>query len=227
MTTDPAIDGAVLTEDDLPERLRDPYALKENLATGLRSRDRIPAHYADAVATVPEVVDWVRTLVQSTAAKKMTIPRIGAGPSLLLVGGTGSGKTYQAFGAIRALTASGASCSWLATTAADMYGALRPRHRVDSEEEFERYTRATVLVLDDLGAAKGTEWNEEINYRLINYRYENEKPTLITTNVPAKDIQTALGERVTSRLVEMTRRVVIKGPDRRIAVAATPLRATS
>lgn len=219
-STDPAIDGAVLTDDDLPERYRDHYAIPENLKAGQRTWDRIPSRYADAVVSVPEVADWVRSVIRSVADAKMTIPRVGHGPSLLLVGGTGSGKTYQAYGAIRALTVSGASCPWIATTAADLYAALRPRHRVDSEEEFERYLRAAVLVLDDIGAAKGTEWNEEVNYRLINARYEREQPTLITTNVPAKDLQAALGERVTSRLVEMTRRVIIKGADRRLGIKA-------
>jgi len=138
------------------------------------------------------------------------------GPSLLLVGGTGSGKTFQAYGAVRALGRSGAGLSWTVTTAADLYAALRPRPRVDSEDEFERFARVGLLVLDDLGAAKGTEWNEEVNYRLINYRYEQQLPTIITTNVASGKLPAALGDRVFSRLVEMARRVQIAGSDRRM-----------
>jgi DNA replication protein DnaC len=86
---------------------------------------------------------------------------------------------------------------------------------VDSEEEFRRYATARLLVIDDLGAAKGSEWVEEINYRLINHRYEHKMPTLITSNLLPKELGAALGERVTSRLVEMADRVVIEGTDRR------------
>lgn len=211
MTTDPTISGAVLAADEA-----DPHWLAELRDTAAEQERRIPARFADAVITQPQVADWVRALIDVVRQERRTVPRIVTGPSLLLVGGTGSGKTHQAYGAIRAIGRSGAGCAWLVTTAADLYGALRPRPRVDSEDEFDRFARMGLLVLDDLGAAKGTEWNEEINYRLINYRYERRLPTIVTTNVLPKNLQTALGERVASRLVEMADRVVIAGPDRRL-----------
>ncbi len=214
MTTDPTIAGAVLDDTDA-----DPHWIAEMRDAGLRACDRIPSRYAHATVTVDEVAGWVRTLVELVRVERRTVPRIVTGPSLLLVGNTGSGKTFEAFGAVRALAVSGAGCSWTAVTAADLYGALRPRPRVDSEDEFDRYARVGLLVLDDLGAAKGTEWNEEVNYRLINYRYEHRKPTIVTTNVPPKNLQAALGERVASRLVEMADRVVLRSPDRRLTVA--------
>ncbi|GHB22485.1 hypothetical protein GCM10010346_52710 [Streptomyces chryseus] len=40
-------------------------------------------------------------------------------------------------------------------------------------------------------------------------------PTLITTNLPTAEFRTALGDRVASRLAEMTERVILTGPDRR------------
>jgi hypothetical protein len=78
-------------------------------------------------------------------------PRITRGPSLLLVGATGTGKTHLAYGAVRALLTSGVNCRAIVTTAADLYARLRPRHGVDPEAEFERVARARVLVVDDLG----------------------------------------------------------------------------
>jgi DNA replication protein DnaC len=212
MTTDPVLPGAVLADTDA-----DPHWLSELRDTAAKQASRIPARYADATVTHPDVATWVHALVDIVRRERRTVPRIVTGPSLLLVGGTGSGKTHAAYGAIRAIGSSGAGCSWLVTTAADLYGALRPRPKVDSEDEFDRYARAGLLVLDDLGAAKGTEWNEEINYRLVNYRYERQLPTIVTTNVPPKNLQAALGERVASRLVEMAQRVVLQGPDRRLA----------
>lgn len=221
-TDNPVLAGAIVTLDDA-DRDPDRYALRDAFVQGRRFTERIPVRYANAVPDAPEVVTWVRELVAAAARFEIGPPRIEQGRSLLLIGGTGSGKTYQALGAVRALAHSGATASYMVTTSADLYAALRPRHRVDAEEEFERYARASVLVLDDLGAAKGTEWTEEVNYRIVNYRYERAKPTLITTNVPAKGLQAALGERVVSRLIEMADRVDIKGADRRIAArAVTP-----
>ena len=214
--TDPTVDGARLTADAAP----DPHIREDAIDRGQRSWDRIPAHYRDAVLDQPQVADWVRTLVQSALTSGSLVPRVMTGPSLLLLGGTGTGKTHVAYAAIRALTASGVGCPWDAVTAADLYARLRPRHRIDPEAEFEKYLKVGLLVLDDLGAAKGSEWNEEINYRLINHRYENELPTLITSNVPPKDLAGAMGERVASRLREMAKRVVLRGEDRRKAGAA-------
>lgn len=214
--TDPTVDGARISA----EEARDPHHREDAIERGTRSWDRIPAHYRDAVLDQPQVQDWVRSLVQLALESGSLVPRVIHGPSLLLLGGTGTGKTYCAYAAVRALTASGVNCPWDAVTAADLYARLRPRHRVDPEAEFERYLKVGLLILDDLGAAKGSEWNEEINYRLINHRYENELPTLITSNVPPKDLAGAMGERVASRLREMALRVVLRGEDRRKAGAA-------
>jgi DNA replication protein DnaC len=214
VTTDATI--VVVTDD----QVADPYWIGETLEQSARKAVAIPARYADAVVDVPAVADWVRALVAIAVQNRRLVPHIRSGPSLLLVGSTGTGKTYQAYGAIRALGVSGVGCSWMVTTAADMYAQLRPRPKVDSETEFRRYADIGLLVLDDLGAAKGTEWNEEVNYRLINHRYENELPTLITSNVPPKELVPALGERVASRLVEMAERVVLRGSDRRLTIKA-------
>lgn len=222
MTTNPALDGTVLAVDDMHQIGRwepDGRELEYARETMARSLSEIPARYSDARVTNPGVERWLRSLVQIARDTPAIRPSISSGPSLLLIGGTGSGKTFEAFGAIRALAVTGAVFRWTAITAADLYAKLRPRARVDTEEVFEGFLRG-VLILDDLGAAKGSEWNEEINYRLINHRYEHNLPTLITSNVPPKDLASVLGERVASRLVEMADRVVIKGADRRLTPKA-------
>ncbi|MBK3590177.1 ATP-binding protein, partial [Streptomyces sp. MBT57] len=63
--------------------------------------------------------------------------------------------------------------------------------------------------------AKASEWVEEITYRLINRRYNLMLPTLITTNLAIKDLRSYLGDRVASRLAEMTTRVEFEPLDRR------------
>ncbi|HEV7625038.1 MAG TPA: DNA replication protein, partial [Streptomyces sp.] len=125
---------------------------------------RIPYAYRDAVADHPGVAAWVKAIVDGSVAPNSDAlnPNWGGrgrreithGPSLLLWGGTGTGKTHQAYGAIRALTAAGCGVHWHATTAADLYGELRPGQSADPELALRRITRVPLLLLDDLGAAK-------------------------------------------------------------------------
>jgi DNA replication protein DnaC len=196
---------------------------------------RIPYAYRGAVAGRPEVAAWVRTVVASSVAPHDDglNPQFGTtgrrkiahGPSLLLWGATGTGKTYQAYGAIRALTAAGCGVRWQATTAADLYAQMRPRPGLDPEYQLRRIVRIPLLLLDDLGAAKGSEWTEELTFRLLNWRCEHQLPTLITSNLPpvrtdATDprqpvLRDKVGDRVLSRLSGMCTAVHFDGPDRR------------
>jgi DNA replication protein DnaC len=180
----------------------------------------VPHHYRTAISSLPQLRVWIDGLAaaarETQTERGAPVASVNIGPSLLLLGSTGVGKTHEAYGAMRELAVTGISTRWTATTAADLYGALRPRHGIDSEAEFRRYRDALLLLLDDLGAdRKPTEFTEEINFRLINWRYEHHLPTLITSNVEPKELAGRLGDRVTSRLAEMCQRVVIKGNDRR------------
>ena len=185
----------------------------------------IPAHYSAATADSPEIQTWLKELVTTARADQAErgapLASVFQGRSLLLLGPTGTGKTHQAYGAIRELAITGVAARWVSTTTADLYAALRPRHGIDSEAEFRRYRDARILLIDDLGAdRKPTEFTEEVNFRLINHRYEHRMPTLITSNLLPKEIAERLGDRVTSRLIEMCERVVFAGPDRRRGEAA-------
>ncbi|MFE6178404.1 ATP-binding protein [Streptomyces sp. NPDC056464] len=175
---------------------------------------RIPARYRRALADHPQITAWADQIAR-TGRPGPTGPGIAEGPSLLIAGPTGTGKTHQAYGAVRALLTRGVRLRWEATTSADLHARLRPRTGHDGERELQTLARCPLLLLDDLGAAKTSEWTEELTYRLINHRYEHMLPTLITTNLPTAELRTALGDRVASRLAEMTERVILTGPDRR------------
>jgi DNA replication protein DnaC len=133
----------------------------------------------------------------------------------------GPNTTHQAYGAIRALLAAGVRLRWEATTAADLYAAQRPQHGSDPEPQLWRLARSPLLLLDDLGAAKQSPWTEELTYRLVNHRYNQLLPTLVTTNLPVAELRDAVGDRVASRLAEMTDRVILTGHDRRRHPAAS------
>jgi DNA replication protein DnaC len=202
---------AVLPEDD-------PYTRQETLRLASEHADKhIPARYADAVADDPRILGWLQRVMNQAVADSVgrVHTAVKTGPSLLILGMTGVGKTHQAFGALRLLSQTGIRCAWQAVAAADMYARLRPRHGVDSEAVFRSLADAPLLLVDDLGAAKTSEWVEEVNYRLVNWRYERVLPTLFTSNVRPRELAGSLGERVASRLVEMAERVVLEGSDRR------------
>ncbi|MDT3395801.1 ATP-binding protein [Streptomyces sp. B1866] len=208
-------DSAVLTPDSTvpdpgtatdPERQPTPLELAER---------RIPPRYRHAQPDHPQVTTWIQQVVLAARPGPSGAPGIATGPSLLIAGPTGVGKTHQAYGAVRGLLHAGVRLRWQMTTAADLYAAHRPRPGHDSERHLRDLARCPLLLIDDLGAAKASEWTEELTYRLINSRYEHLLPTVLTTNLPTRDLRTALGDRVASRLAEMTERVVLTGPDRR------------
>ncbi|MFD9915598.1 ATP-binding protein [[Kitasatospora] papulosa] len=172
-----------------------------------------PPRYRRSDATLPGVQQWADDVAADPTA---------AG-SLLLTGTTGTGKTYQAYGALRRIAAAGSTHPYeiRAITAADMYGLLRPKGSDrGAEEELRRLVKVPLLLLDDLGAAKSSEWTEDVTGRLINERYNACRPTLYTSNLPARaqnapDLTSALGERIVSRLSEDTRVIAMTGTDRR------------
>ncbi|WP_254068872.1 ATP-binding protein [Streptomyces sp. TM32] len=192
-------------------RARAEYALN-------RWRTATPPRFSDAEATIPEVTAWAdRALADCSTA--------GA---LLLTGLTGTGKTHQAYGALRRIAAGGPDrYELIAVNSADMYGNLRPSQVMGAaERELRKLSEVQYLLLDDLGTAKTSEWTEEVTYRLINYRYNHCLPTIITSNLPARDangpdLTDFVGARVASRLAEMvTSLVPMIGTDRRRGRAA-------
>jgi DNA replication protein DnaC len=168
--------------------------------------DNIPPRYADAALEREDVYQWLLTA--------LTDPKDA--PSLLLAGITGTGKTHLAYAALRLAGESGhKALPWVATSTAALYGDLRPSGKRDSEAVFAKVLAAPLLLLDDLGAAKTTEWTEEITYRLIDHRYNHCLPSIFTTNARAGELTQILGDRIGSRLTEMCQKVVIAGTDRR------------
>ncbi|MFF5977153.1 ATP-binding protein [Streptomyces sp. NPDC012769] len=181
-----------------------------------RWQTAVPPRYRNADATHPAVQAW---------ADRVATDPTTAG-SLLLTGTTGTGKTHQAYGALRRIAEAGPPTYEIrAITAADMHGLLRPNGSPrGTEEELRRLCRVPLLLLDDLGAGKSSEWTEDITGRLINERYNASRPTVYTSNLPARsgsgpDLASVLGERIVSRLSEDTAIVAMTGPDRRRTAA--------
>lgn len=197
----------------------DPIWVRQNLELGQDRIATIPTAYRGARLEVLELRAWVDSLVTGAVGIGPDLcPRIAVeGPSVLLIGPTGVGKTSNAYAALRALSESGARCRWTAVTAAGFFDRLSPRSGVDPVAEFEVFAHAHVLLLDDVGSQKTSEWREDKIVQLLEHRNSWRRPTLITTNIPRGEIRATLGDRVASRLAEMATRVVLTGRDRRYA----------
>lgn len=182
----------------------------QRTASMAKCDEAFPRRFRDAIPDNSEVVEWVAKVAAGASSA----------PSLLLYGSTGTGKTHHAYGALRAVLHATPKASWATSTFPDFAAALRPRQGVDTEAEMDRFRSVDLLLLDDLGTAKGSEWVEEITYRLINGRYEDMRPSIFTSNLTLDELKAALGDRIAGRFAETCTRVLLKGRDWRRQVAA-------
>lgn len=133
---------------------------------------------------------------------------------LLLQGKYGCGKTHLA--AAIANFAVQFEIQPIFVTVPDLLDGLRFAYSdPDStfEERFEHIRQAPLLVLDDFGTQNATAWAQEKLFQIINHRYINRLPTVVTTNLSLNEIE----GRIRSRLEdpELVTRVVIQAPDYR------------
>lgn len=122
------------------------------------------------------------------------------GKSMLLTGRTGCGKTHLAIAAARHL-----SRPAIFVTVPELLLEIRASFNGEDSESrlIRRYARAELLVLDDLGAEKTTEYSIQTLYTIISRRNREEAQTIVTTNLDLAQIADSLGDRIASRLAEM------------------------
>lgn len=148
-----------------------------------------------------------------------------AQPFLWFLGAPGRGKSHLEAGIVRAAAAlHGAQASGRMYEVPALLNRIRAtfsKRRVDGESTqdiLDELAAYPLLVLDDLGAEKGSAWTEEVLYQVVNDRYARRAPLVVSTNPEISEVS----ERISSRLsdVEMAGGdpVVFMGPDRRALV---------
>jgi DNA replication protein DnaC len=117
---------------------------------------------------------------------------------LALVGPSGCGKTYLASAIANERIKQGQSA--LYKTAPDLLDDLRSTFNPDREtpydQSFDMLRNAPLLIIDDLGTQSSTPWAKEKLDQLLNHRYNQQLPTVITTSTPVEQ----LDDRISSRL---------------------------
>ncbi len=146
---------------------------------------------------------------------------------LIFIGPCGVGKTHLAVATIKALIDKGISCLFydfrdLLKEIQDSYNHVSNTTEL---KVLDPIYQTEVLVLDELGASKPTDWVRDTMTQIINTRYNDKKVTIFTTNYlddtrnPGEEtLADRVGVRLRSRLHEMCKVVEVKGDDFRLKI---------
>lgn len=145
------------------------------------------------------------------------------GKGLFLTGPVGSGKTHLAvaiadyIARILKNKVRQNLRSIIFISAVDLLSEIKYSYESnDTEPTIKRYENCGLLILDDLGIEKSTEWTHELFYKIIDTRYKDMKPIIITTNLTDNEIKKKLSERIASRIYEICKGVKLTSKDYRV-----------
>lgn len=209
--------------------------------TALLERAGIPKRYQHCLLESYETGSWADpSLVAAMLTARKFVdgyPVTTEGRGLLLTGSIGVGKTHLAVGILHSLIvekgAKGLFCDYRELLK-EIQHSYNPQVATTELEILQPVFDAEVLVLDELGASKPTDWVWDTVAHILNTRYNDNRTTIITTNyadAPAvgaaggrreamreETLGDRIGERMRSRLAEMCVTVQMKGSDFRHGV---------
>ena len=152
-----------------------------------------------------------------TRAKKMAMAYVQGFPkqersrsnSIMFCGQVGSGKTHLGVSICNSLLATGIAITYMPYRNT----VTKLKQNITDErgysKEIDKYLRARVLYIDDLLKGKVTESDINILYELINHRYMNNLPLIISTELLAEQLL-GFDEAIGSRMIEMCRGNIIQ-----------------
>ncbi|HWN73079.1 MAG TPA: ATP-binding protein [Solirubrobacterales bacterium] len=218
-----------------PEDVARPCECRAERMNRGRSRgiaSAIPARYRGVSFDRPPISDMARDLTARLAVEEARNyiqnldENIARGKGLWFMGGTGTGKTT--LGMLIASEALKAGKSVGIYFTPKLLTRIRQTYQEAEQENaysrfFERVTSVDLLYIDDLGSERRTDWVVEQLYAVVNERYENQRPMLITSNAKGEiidegqqQLEDQIGRRTISRLIEICGDPLpLFGPDHR------------
>lgn len=195
--------------EEARQRLRDSLARYQ--------RAGIPKLFLQRRPGASETYSWVRPRAAQI------VEGLKAGRGAYIQGPVGTCKSLVAATAARYAVDAGMAVRF--TSAGAVFDAVRGSYGTskDSSKVMDAYASSQVLVLDDLGKESPTDWTLMRLFGLVNSRYENMRPTVVTTQYSRSglaerlakngDAETAVA--IVSRLAEMCDRYDFSGEDMR------------
>lgn len=148
----------------------------------------------------------------------------GEKKSLIITGNIGTGKTHLASSIANFLIQS--EISVVFGTLINLLNEVKDTYTMENKTEsfiMEKYSKVPLLIIDDLGKERPSEWTLEKLFTIINNRYENNLPVVITTNYNrerlrerlASNVNYEIADSIISRLYEMCKGINLIGKDKR------------
>lgn len=148
---------------------------------------RLDYVYRSAKTRHPESAQWLADYVS------------GNRHGYVLLGDPGCGKTWEAAALARTLMVEH-TVPVTVVNASTLMEALKPNR--DGSSDLGQFQVAPVLVLDDLGAERATDWALGQMYLLAEYRNVRRLPTIITSNLSGAALRERYTDRIIDRLIQ-------------------------
>lgn len=185
-------------------------------------KQREELEYFSELAKIPKIYRYLTfedysTSISAKRALKQAQEAIKEHKGLLIRGSIGSGKTMLASIIATDLIKQGKRL--LFTTLNDIIIELEARSPAERPEFIANLSTIRYLVIDDLGTEPATAQIEALLFQLINNRYNNNNPVIVTTNLKVDfDTPNLSRKRIFSRLLGTCKTIILEGQDLRLGI---------